>query len=564
MGGGRVREVRLEAEDVNRASARLEGVEEALLQYSVHKELRAVFLAPAHVDTVVLAWVGRGGGTLNAKTALLDDKVVFLAVRAIEVDVNRNLELLVVGLVEQVDVAHDAHHALALCTELVDVNVGALVVHHGVALEQHHHLVAGLAIDDVVGQLLVIGDGTVIYAKIAKLHVGIVREDTDVDRVFLYHGVGLREAHRTRQDAVDIELQETVAALGTDHEGDLVVHARGELGAHLRASGGADERLLRGHLEAHAASHAVEDDAVTVRDVVAHQLHLIGRSRACGIGGERLEADVDARTVGKTEGIARPAVGSPIEARELGGDVAILPCGRIRLGARTSRCGELQLQASRGLDDIDATLLHLDEERIGDHAALEAHLDGALVEKAVGVCLQRARHADSLCLDAVTVNGHGGWCRGRVVCHEVEGHLLVLPSLDGWLQVVVGEDGAVGGNNLRTDVWGVGRTPQNIQIYAVGAERERRARLHLRHHLYGVTAIVKPRHGEVEAAVCGAASGDGLCVALLAVDIEGHHLGARATDGERYADGLVVTIATLRHALGDVEGRREGERDCLD
>ena len=222
------------------------------------------------------------------------------------------------------------------------------------------------------------------------------------------------------------------------------------------------------------------------------------------------------------------------------------------------------MQASRGLGNIHAALLYLDEERIGGHAALEAHLDGALVEKAVGVGLQRARHADGLCLDAVTIDGHGGRCRGRVVCHEVEGHLLVLPSFDGGLQVVVGENCAVGGNYLRTDVWGVGCTPQYIQIYAVRAERERRARLHLRHHLHRVPSIVKPGHGEVEAAVGGAASGDGLCVALLAIDIEGHHLGARTTDGERYVDGLATAIATLSHALCDVKGGREGERDRLD
>ena len=261
--------------------------------------MRAILLATAHVDAVVLARVCRGGCTLNAETALFDDEVILLAVWRVEVDVNRYLELLVVGLIEQVDVAHNAHHTLALRTEFVDVNVGALVVHHGVALEQHHHLVAGLAVDDVVGELLVIGDGTVIYAKIAKLHVGIVREDTDVGRGILYHGIGGCEANRTRQDTVDIELQESVATLGTDHEGNLVVHARGELGAYLGASGCADERLLRGHLETHAISHAVEDDAVTVGDVVAHHLHLVGRTRACGIGGERLEADVDARTVGE-------------------------------------------------------------------------------------------------------------------------------------------------------------------------------------------------------------------------------------------------------------------------
>ena len=119
---------------------------------------------------------------MYSQSALVDDEVILLAVGRVEVDVHRNLELLVVRLVHQVHVANDSHHALAHCPQFVDVNVCALVVHHLVLFEQHHHLVACRAVHHVVGKFLVIAQCTVVYAQVPYLHVRALARDLDVRR----------------------------------------------------------------------------------------------------------------------------------------------------------------------------------------------------------------------------------------------------------------------------------------------------------------------------------------------------------------------------------------------
>ena len=119
------------------------------------------------------------------QSALVDDEVILLTVGRVEVDVHRNLKLLVVRLVHKVHVSNDPHHALAHCPQLVDVNVCALVVHHLVLLEQHHHLVARRAVHHVVRQFLVIAQGTVIHAQVPHLHVRALARDPDVRRFCL-------------------------------------------------------------------------------------------------------------------------------------------------------------------------------------------------------------------------------------------------------------------------------------------------------------------------------------------------------------------------------------------
>ena len=118
----------------------------------------------------------------------------------------------------------------------------------------------------------------------------------------------------------------------------------------------------------------------------------------------------------------------------------------------------------------------------------------------------------------------------------------------------VGEDGAIIGNDLGADVRRIRATAQDIEVDALGAERECRARLHLSHHLQRVPSLVETGHREVEAAVGGARTCHGLCVTLLAVHVEGDHLVARSADGERYGYGGVGIVAALGDAVGDVEG----------
>ena len=122
---------------------------------------------------------------MYSQTALVDDEVILLAVGRVEVDVHRHLELLVVRLVHQVHVAHDPHHALAHCPQLVDVNVCALVVHHLVLFEQHHHLVACRAVHHIVCQLLVITQRTAVNTHVTHLHVRALARDPDIRRFCL-------------------------------------------------------------------------------------------------------------------------------------------------------------------------------------------------------------------------------------------------------------------------------------------------------------------------------------------------------------------------------------------
>ena len=119
---------------------------------------------------------------MYSQSALVDDEVILLAVGRVEVDVHRNLELLVVRLVHQVHVANDPHHALAHCPQLVDVNVCALVVHHLVLFEQHHHLVACRAVHHIVRKLLVITQRTAVDTHVTHLHVRALARDLDVRR----------------------------------------------------------------------------------------------------------------------------------------------------------------------------------------------------------------------------------------------------------------------------------------------------------------------------------------------------------------------------------------------
>ena len=122
---------------------------------------------------------------MYSQSTLVDDEVILLAVGGVEVDVHRNLKLLVVRLVHQVHVAHDPHHALAHCPQLVDVNVCALVVHHLVLFEQHHHLVACRAVHHIVRQFLIITQRTVVHTHVTHLHVRTLARDLDVRGFFL-------------------------------------------------------------------------------------------------------------------------------------------------------------------------------------------------------------------------------------------------------------------------------------------------------------------------------------------------------------------------------------------
>ena len=120
--------------------------------------------------------------------------------------------------------------------------------------------------------------------------------------------------------------------------------------------------------------------------------------------------------------------------------------------------------------------------------------------------------------------------------------------------MVSSKNGAVGVRHLGADIRGSARSaPKYVHVDAVRAQCKRRAGIHLRHHLQGVPAVGKTAHGEVETTVGGAASCHGLCVLLLAIHIERHHLGARTAHAERYVHGLHGVVASRCDAVGDIE-----------
>ena len=267
---------------------------------------------------------------------MLDDEVIFLAVRTVEVNINRNLELLVVRLIEQVDITYDTHHTLALLSQLLDVNVVTFIVHHIILLEEYNHLIQGLAVNDIVIQLLIIVQRTVIHSDVADGYVCIVRYYRDINRCFLSECISLRELHRTRQFAIHEQFEQSVARFLVYHEGNLVAHIRSELGAYLRSCCGSDSCFLRSQLEAYIFRKTAHHDAVSIGHVTGHDLHLQRTARGGEVCGKWLIPDSDFGTIGKIQRITIPSVTAPVEALEGCADALIVPFSWVLLRVCTS------------------------------------------------------------------------------------------------------------------------------------------------------------------------------------------------------------------------------------
>ena len=119
--------------------------------------------------------------------------------------------------------------------------------------------------------------------------------------------------------------------------------------------------------------------------------------------------------------------------------------------------------------------------------------------------------------------------------------------------MIIGKDGAICRSNLGTDIGCFGSTSQYIEKDAVRAQGQRWACLHLSHHLNSMSAVLQASHRQIEAAIRRAASGDGLRIALHAIDIQCHNLGAGTTYGKRYVYRLIISISTECHAVGNIE-----------
>ncbi len=143
------------------------------------------------IDTVVFARVCRRAGTLYSQTYITGNEIVFLTIGRIKVYIDRNLEFLVIRLVNKVNIADNTHTAFTLRAEFVDVH-RVLVVENVVFLEQYNHFVGCRAVNHIIRQHFIIRESAVVYAHVTEFHVCRVRTYGNFSRVHLHErGRGL-------------------------------------------------------------------------------------------------------------------------------------------------------------------------------------------------------------------------------------------------------------------------------------------------------------------------------------------------------------------------------------
>ena len=178
-----------------------------MLLDAAHREGGIVLLLAIEVDAVVLSGIGRGRRPLDAQPRSLADEVVLLAEARVEVDVHRYLKLLRIGLIDEGDIAHDAQHALTLTAQLVEGD-SSVVAEDIVALVERHDLSSIRAGSYVVAEHLVVGECAAIESYGTKAYVGMLAGHVDGLGRNLQEGIRLPVAHRTRSDAIDVNLEE--------------------------------------------------------------------------------------------------------------------------------------------------------------------------------------------------------------------------------------------------------------------------------------------------------------------------------------------------------------------
>ena len=556
-----VREVRFQTEDRNRTRARLERILQIGDIDAVHLQRRAVLIPPIEIQTVVLARIGRRGGSLNAQPDIAGHEVVLLAVGRVEVEIDRNLELLVVRLVDQLHIADDAENRLALRTELFDAYVVALVVQHIVLAVELHHLLGSLPVDDVVREHLVIRQGAVVDTQHAQIDIGGVRSDTDTDRRCLQQTLRCGILLGAAANAVHIEFEQPVAGFRTDDEADLQIDIRSELRTHLGTARGGQLRLLCRNAEPDAIRHARKDLSVAVGDVRAAQLELVGGAFRGGVCSERLHPDLHARAVAHPQHIARPAAAAPVETLERTPHVAVTP--RRRIGLRIAApCGrQPQTQPRRRLLDVDIGRFNRHGKNVFDAPAEKTQRDRALCGEAINIVLCRARDTHVLCQHIVLVDRN--LCRSLrgIVGNEVERQLFIAVHAQTRRQVVVREDTTVREAVHRSDKRTARTASQNVEVDTLRTQRRLFVHGDLGDHLDGMTAGRKPRHRKREAPVRRARFRDGSRIALAAVHVERDDLRA----GTAYREGdhgrILRSVTACGESRRKVVTTRKRQRD---
>ena len=556
-----VREVRLQAEDRHRTRARLERVFQIGNIDTVHLQRRAVLIPPVEIQAVVLPRIGRRGGSLNAQADITGHEVVLLAVGRVEVEIDRNLEFLVVRLVDKLHVADDAEHRLALRAELLDADIVAFVVQHVVLAVKAYHLLGRQTVDDVVRQHLVVRQGTVVDPQHPQIDIGSRGTDANTRRRRLQQALRRGVLLGTATHAVDVQLQQPVAGLRAYDEADLQVDVRGELRTHLRTARGCQQRLLRRKTETDALRETREHLAVAVGDVRAAKLELIGCTFRCSVRSERLHPDLYTRPIAHPQHIARPAAAAPVEALERALHVAVAPRRRVGLGIRTARGREPQPKVCRRLLNIDIRRLYRHRKNVLDAPAEEAQRDRTLCGEAVGVVLRRAWNTHVLRQRVILEDRDCRRGLHRIVGHEVEGELFVTAHAQARRQVVVREDAAVGKAVHRADERTACSASQQVEVDALRTQRRLFTHGQFRDHLDGMPAGRKARHRKRETPVRRARLRDGSRIALSAVHIERNDLCARTAHRERNHGRILRSVAARSESRRKVVAARKRQRD---
>ncbi len=302
------------------------------------------------------------------------------------VNVGEEIGLLVVGLEYIVEFVfpYDTKYSLAFEQQLVHIDFPVLV-ENVVDVEESHHLVKRVGIDNAVVEFLVITQRTVVDADILYLHIGLRAFDGDVLRCVLLEAESRVIYVGTGAVAVDVELHQAPLSGGAYYEGDLLPIVGIIFGGELDVAGhllvifvgvcdslsGAEARLGGSHEK----SLAVVDAAYNRRGFVRHVADSHGefecQAPGLDIGGERLVADGGPGPVSELERSVYPSAALPVEAFKCRSDTVRLPLRRVGLAVTASGGIELELQSVGGLAYVDAALGDIDGYVIARTACLE-------------------------------------------------------------------------------------------------------------------------------------------------------------------------------------------------
>ena len=520
------------------------------------------------IDADILARIFRRARALNADVAVVKHKVILLAERTVEIDVGQEVDLLVVCLVHLVKAAfpHNAHHALALGPEFVNVHVACLT-DDVILAPQLHHLISRGGIHHAVLQLLVVSQRTVIDAYVSHFKVGSVAVQRDAYWRVLLEVVAAVIDVGTGTVAVHVEFHQPPVGTLADDECHLQPDVRGELRAYLylaarvlavlvgvvQDGAGLDARLHGSHAQALSAAHAADHLCHAVAHVAHFELHLDGLARNPGVGLEKLTADDGLRAVRQQQRVTRPAVALPVKALERRSNAVRLPSGGIALTVAATRRAQFHGQPIGGLADVNAALRHVHVEGVGRLTHGEDHGLPSLVREAVLIVLRRPCHAHRLHHAPVVADGQFCRCGSGVIGHERKRALLILSHANRRLGIFRGRhDASVGIGHHQPYERNISAALEYVDVYTLALQCQTVPGIHLRHHLYVVPSHAQTAHGDVEAPIRRAASRHALRASLIAVHIEKNGLRAAAAHAVGYAHCLAHPVATFRQCVGKV------------